>query len=60
MPHVTLGGGLSPAGLRLAAGPAAVGNAIAAGQPRPTVLHKIALVRFHPVEMLWSRALSGP
>jgi 2'-5' RNA ligase len=55
VPHVTLG-----EGLRLAAVPTAVGNTIAAWQPRPAVLHKISLVRFHPVEVLWSSALAGP
>ncbi|MGF6227666.1 hypothetical protein QFZ27_001621 [Inquilinus ginsengisoli] len=42
------------------ADPEAVGNAIAAWQPRPAVLHKISLVRFHPDEVLWSKALVGP
>ncbi|WP_186002934.1 2'-5' RNA ligase family protein [Mycobacterium sp. KBS0706] len=56
VPHVTLG-----EGLRLAAVPTAVRNAIAAWRPRPAVLHRIALVRFHPVAVLWSRALpAGP
>ncbi|MGK9171511.1 2'-5' RNA ligase family protein [Inquilinus limosus] len=52
VPHVTLGEGLRPATV-----PLAVGNAIAAWQPRPAVLNKISLVRFHPVEVLWSGAL---
>lgn len=60
VPHVTLGGALSPAGLRLAAVPIAVAHANAAWQPQAAVLRKIALVRFHhPVETLSSRAL-GP
>ncbi len=53
VPHVTLG-----EGLRLTAVPTAVGNAIAAWRPRPAVLHKISLIRFHPVEVLWSTALA--
>ncbi|MGF6227698.1 2'-5' RNA ligase [Inquilinus ginsengisoli] len=55
VPHVTLG-----EGLRLAAVPTAVRNAIAAWRPHPAVLHRLSLVRFHPVEVLWSRALAGP
>jgi hypothetical protein len=38
--------------------PAAIGNAIAAWQPRTAVLHRLSLVRFHPVELLWSTALA--
>jgi 2'-5' RNA ligase len=42
VPHVTLGEGLQTATV-----PAAVGNAIAAWQPRPAVLDRMSLVRFH-------------
>jgi len=52
VPHVTLGEGLQPDTV-----PAAVGNVIAGWRPRPAVLRRISLVRFHPVEVLWSRAL---
>jgi len=53
VPHVTLGEGMRPALV-----PAAIGNAIAAWRPQPAVLHRISLVRFHPVELLWSTALA--
>ena len=52
VPHVTLGEGMRPALV-----PAAIDNAIAAWQPRTAVLHRLSLVRFHPVELLWSTAL---
>ncbi|MGF6227717.1 hypothetical protein QFZ27_001672 [Inquilinus ginsengisoli] len=51
---------VAPEGLRPADGSTAVGNAIATWRRRPAVLQKIALVRFQPVEVLWSRALAGP
>ncbi|MGL4964030.1 MAG: 2'-5' RNA ligase family protein [Inquilinus sp.] len=53
VPHVTLGEGMRPALV-----PAAIGNAIAAWQPRAAVLNRLSLVRFHPVELLWSTALA--
>ena len=53
VPHVTIG-----EDLRLATVPTALRNAIAAWRPRPAVLHRISLVRFHPVEILWSTALT--
>lgn len=53
VPHVTFG-----EGLRLATVPTAISNAIAAWRPRPAVLHRIALVRFHPVDVLWSATLA--
>jgi 2'-5' RNA ligase len=52
VPHVTLGEGLRPAAV-----PPAIGGAIAAWQPRAAVLHRLSLVRFHPVELLWSSPL---
>ncbi|MGF6227643.1 2'-5' RNA ligase [Inquilinus ginsengisoli] len=53
VPHVTLGEGMRPALV-----PATIGNAIAAWHPRAAVLHRLSLVRFHPVEILWSTALA--
>ena len=53
VPHITLGEGLHPGAV-----PAAIDNAIAAWRPQPAVLHRISLVRFHPVELLWSTALA--
>ncbi|MGK9236323.1 2'-5' RNA ligase family protein [Inquilinus limosus] len=52
VPHVTLGEGLRPATV-----PPVIGNAIAAWQPRPAMLNRLSLVRFHPVELLWSTTL---
>ncbi|TSD82806.1 2'-5' RNA ligase family protein [Mycobacterium sp. KBS0706] len=56
VPHVTLGEGIRPLAVQTV-----MLDAIAAWRPRPAVLHRISLVRFHPVELLWSRAVSvGP
>lgn len=52
VPHITLGEGMRPATV-----PAAVDHAIAAWRPRSALLHRLSLVRFQPVERLWSTAL---
>jgi len=53
VPHVTLGEGIRPLAVQTA-----MLDAIAAWRPRPAVLHRLSLVRFHPVEPLWSTKLA--
>lgn len=54
VPHVTLGEQLSPeeAGM-------AISGAMGLWQPVAASLHRISLVAFHPVELLWHRQLPG-
>ncbi len=54
VPHITLGEQLSPE----EAG-AAISGAIGLWQPVAASLHRISLVHFHPVELLWHRQLPG-
>ncbi len=54
VPHVTLGEQLSPK----EAG-AAISGAIGLWQPVAAGLHRISLVRFHPIDLLWHRQLPG-
>lgn len=54
VPHVTLGEQLSPE----EAG-AAISGAMDLWQPVAASLHRISLVHFHPVELLWHRQLPG-
>ena len=54
VPHVTLGEQLTPE----EAG-AAISGAMGLWQPMSASLHRISLVAFHPVELLWHRPLSA-
>jgi hypothetical protein len=54
VPHIALGEGMTPGVVQ-----AVIADAIAACRPEAGILHSLSLVRFHPVEVLWSTNL-GP
>jgi 2'-5' RNA ligase len=54
VPHITIGEGLRPDAVATA-----LGSAIAGWHALPAVLNRLSLVRFHPVELLWSTRLQA-